>query len=308
MRKTFLSFVCILLVSSVSGQIEPEIRDECNNQEEPVISISDPQKLYSHPAEPGYYDNNLCVEGISDVVIQEERCEGTSGFHLSSREDNAHFSTFGGYRLNVCTGEMNTRITSKGDMCLANETELFSVSGPDNAHVGGPGLFDRLVCGSYAEPENITLEIEFNLTSDDDVYFDGEEVEGEQSFDSADYPAMVAEGDELTSGIVSDKMSSASRSIEGENVYVMKANSTSSDFIIPFTKGDRNNIQNREELIKENEFLEQIRPSFAYVLPENPEVRVIYDPEVDIDSNISYSPGRYNFEIVKEGENSVGIY
>ncbi|PSG98911.1 MAG: hypothetical protein BRC29_02160 [Nanohaloarchaea archaeon SW_7_43_1] len=308
MRKTFLSLICILLVSSVSGQIETEFRDQCEPREEPLISISDPNKRYSHPAEPGYYDNNLCIEGISDVDIQKERCTGTTGFHLSSREDNAHFSTFGGYRLNVCTSEMSTRTTLIGETCLANETELFSVSGLDNAHVGGPSLFNRLVCGSYAEPENITLEIEFNLTSNDDVYFDNEEVEGEQSFDSADYPAMVAEGDELASGIVSDEMSSASRRIDEENVYVMKSDSASSDFIIPLTEGDRNKIQNRKELIKQNEFLEQIKPSFAYVLPEIREVRVIYDPEIDLDSNISYRPGRYDFEITKEGENSVGIY
>lgn len=308
MRKILLPLIGLLLVSSVSGQIEPEIREECTEQEEPVISISDPQELYSHPAEPDYYDHNLCVEGISDSVIQDERCDSALGFHLSSREDNAHFSVFSEYRLNVCTGEMSTRITSVNNSCRDNETALFSISGLDNAHVADPGIFDRLVCGSYTEPENITLEMEFNLSSEDDVYFDGEKVEGEQSFDSADYPAMVAEGDDLTSGIISTDMSYASRSIDDENVYVMKTNSSSADFIIPFTEGDRSDIQNRRELILNDEFLEQIHPSFAYVSPESPTIRVIYHPELEMDSNISYSPGRYDFDIIKNGENLVGIY
>jgi hypothetical protein len=308
MRRLLIPLIGLLLISSVSAQIEPEIKKECSSTEEPVISISDPGRLYSHAAEPGYYDDQLCVDGISESSIQETECRSSVGFYLTSREDNAHYSTFGDYRLNVCTGEMSTRLTSKLESCRENETELFSVSGEENAHVAEPGVFDRLVCGSYIEPDNVSVTLEYNLTSDDEVYFDGEKMEGEQEFKSADYPAFVSEGDQMVSGLILSEMSSGSRKIDGANQVRLNTNFSSASYIIPFTKGDLGEIERREETVTDGSFLNQISPSFAYLIPETPVVRVIYSPELDLDSNISYNPGAHEFDIIKNDENSIGIY
>lgn len=308
MRKIALAIAILFFVSMGSADIKAEIKTSCNFGEEPVISISDPDKAYSHAAEPGYYDNQLCIDGIESSEIQENECTSTSGIHLTDREDNAHFSVFSSYRLNVCIGDMRTRITPLLGSCNENETALFSISGKVNAHVAGPDFFDRNVCGSFISPENVSLSIQFNLSSNDEVYFDDEKVEGEQTFEEADYPYLVSQDSEMVSGIVKSEFDTASRRINSENILKMRTKRNASSFIIPFTEGDISDIENREELVTQREFLNQFEPNFAYLLPESPTVRVIYDPDLELDSNISMSPQRYQLDLVKTGEESIGIY
>lgn len=308
MRKKISILVLILFSSVVSGQVGSSIQGECGPGQQPVISISDPSETFSHPAEPGYYDNQLCVDGISGSSIQQDRCDSSTGFHISSREDNAHFSKFSAYRLNVCTGEMSTRITSEQGSCRSDETALFSVSSEDNAHVSGTGVFDQTVCGSYVTPENVTVELEFNLTDEDDVSFDGEEVNGDQDYQSAEFPAFTVEGDQMTSGLIASDFKTSSRSFEqGENVYRIDSGFPSS-VIIPFTSGTGQDILNRQELILENNFLNQIKPSFENQIPERSIVRAIYSPELQLDSNIDQDAGALRFNITKIGDEEIGLY
>lgn len=308
MRKSISIIILVVFSSTASAQLDSSIQGECSSRQEPVISISDPIKTYSHLAEPGYYDNQLCIDGISESTIQQNRCDSSTGFHISSREDNAHFSKFSPYRLNVCTGEMTTRITSEQGSCRSNETELFSVSSEDNAHVSGKGIFKHIVCGSYTTPENVTMELEFNLTNEDNVSFDEEEVNGEQEYQSADFPAFTVEGDQMTSGLIASDFKTASRSFEqSENVYRIDSGFPSS-VIIPFTSGNSQDIQNRKELILQNNLLNQIKPSFENQMPERSVIRVIYSPEIQLDSNIDQGPGGLRFNVTKTGDERIGLY
>lgn len=309
MRKVALGLLLLLSVSAVSADIESDIKSECNQREEAVISISDPQETHSHPAEPGYYDNQLCISGIESSEITEDRCQFATGLYLTGREDEAHFSIFGSYRLNVCTSNMETRlIDDTSESCLENETALFSVSGQDNTHVADVGVFDNKMCGGYITPSNVSLSLKFNHSSGDEVYFDGERVEGEETFRSANYPYMISEGDIMTAGIVKSEFKSASRRIETENVLEMSSGRDSANFIIPYTDGGIEDIENRQEMVVEKEFLNEIQPSFGYLIPESPTVRVVYDPDIELESSISFSPGRYRFDVVKTGENRIGLF
>ncbi|MFT4893052.1 MAG: hypothetical protein ACI8Z7_000847 [Candidatus Nanohaloarchaea archaeon] len=307
MRITVLALLFALLISSVSADIQSGIKGECSESEVPVISISDPQETYSHASAPDYYDQNLCISGIESSELTEDECDSSAGFYLTGTEDEAHFSVFDTYRVSVCTDSMETRVTSDTGSCNENETALFSVSGNDNAHVADTDVFDQKVCGSYITPGNVSLSLEFNHSSTDQVYFDGEQVSGEESFDSAGYPYMVSEGDGMVSGIVTSKFGSASRNIQGENILTVSTSETDSSFIVPYTEGDRADIENREEMIENNEFLGEVKPSFGYLLPESPTIRVIYDPEVELNSSIRYTPGSYQFDVVKTGENRIGL-
>jgi hypothetical protein len=308
MRKLILAAVLLLLASSASADIEVDIKQECSDREENLISISDPQKTYSHPAEPGYYDNQVCLSGVDETSITNGECDTVTGFSLTGREDQAHFSIHETYMANVCTGNIQTRVTSgTGAGCYSNETALFSVSGEDNAHVADANIFDQKVCGGYIKPDNVSLSLKFNHSSNDNIYFDDQQVSGEQTFDSADYPYIVAEGNNMVSGIVSPDFKSASRRIESENILRLSTSRKSANFIVPYTYGDHTDIENREELVTEEEFLSVVRPSFGYLLPESPKIRVIYDPEVELESSISFTPGRYQFDVVKTGEDRIGL-
>ncbi|MFQ3275357.1 MAG: hypothetical protein ACI9LV_000857 [Candidatus Nanohaloarchaea archaeon] len=307
MKKIALALLILLTTSSVSADIESSIKSECSEREVSVISISDPQETYSHPAEPDYYDENLCISGIENSQITEGECDSATGMHLTGRGNESHFSVFDTYRLSVCTDSMETRVAPSDGSCRENETALFSVSGEDNAHVAAPGVFDQNLCGGYVTPENVSLSIEFNHSSSDNVVFSGENVEGEQTFDTADYPYLVSEGNSMVAGIVKSDFRSASRRVDGENILVMKASRKDSTFILPFTQGGSSDIQNREQMVADGDFLSEVRPSFGYLIPESPTVRVIYDPDIDLDSNISFSPGTHQFDAVKTGEDEVGL-
>lgn len=307
MRIVWGLMVFTLFFTPITAQIEPDIDRSCNEEEVPVISISDPSETYSHPAEPGYFNNQLCIKGISSSSIQQENCNSATGFHLTGREDNSHFSTFNEYRLNVCTEEMVTRVTSESGSCKSDEKPLFSISGKDNGHIASPGVFDRLICGEYATPENVTVKVEFNLTSEDNVNFDQQEVNEEEEFQTADFPAFTVEGDQMTSGVISREFTSASRNINQKNTYSFKTGFPSS-VIIPFNSGNRDDILNRRELILENRFLNQIKPSFENQIPEESIVRAIYSPELNLESNISQGPGRIRFNVTKIGDEKIGLY
>lgn len=308
MKRIILAVIILLSISSVSAEIEAEIKQTCSNSEEAVISISDPQETYSHPAEPGYYENQLCVDGIESSSITEGECQSAAGLYLTGREDEAHFSIYDSYRLSVCTSNVETRLTSgSGGGCYENETALFSVSSDDNAHVADTNVFDQKVCGGYITPRNVSLSLKFNHSSSDTVYFDGVQANGENSFSSADYPYMVSEGNNMVAGIVKSDFKSASREIESENILTVSSSRDSSSFIVPYTRGDHTNIENRENLVLEKEFMTQIRPSFAYLIADSPTVRVIYDPDTNLESSISFTPGRYQFDVVKTGEDRIGL-
>lgn len=307
MRTLLPALITLLLLPSAAADVSTDIDTECGDAE-PVISISDPQKLYSQPAEPGFYEKQLCISGITDASVQLNECKRNTGFYISGREGNSHFSIYEAYNLNVCTGEVATRLADEGDSCGENETALFSVSGSENGHVAAPGVFGRQVCGSYTSPSTVTLSMEFNLSSSDTVRFDGREVDGEQDFSTADYPYLISSGNEMIAGMVASDFMSASRSIDdGENVLSMRKSYDDSKFFLPFTSGEIDDIERREEMIEEDDFLQNTDPSFAFDMPSRKNVKVLYDPEFELKSNITYRSGETTFEIVKSGEEEIMI-
>ncbi|MFB6209497.1 MAG: hypothetical protein ABEJ56_05170 [Candidatus Nanohaloarchaea archaeon] len=303
----------LLMVPFAQADISSNIDSSCGDAE-PVISLSDPSKEYSHPGDLNQYSENVCVSGLEDPVeVTSGECSKNVGFYISGRNRKAHLSFTGAYNLKVCTGKMKTRLTSPLGACKSNETALFSVSPVDesspkvNLHAADTNVFDRLVCGSISRPENVSLQLEFNHTSSDEVYFSGERVYGNESFSSSSYPYLVAQGDGYVAGIVKKDFLSAGRNISDNNLLQMSTKRKSASFLLPFTKGDYFEIDDQETTIRNDNFVSNIEPSFGFLMPDEATVRVRYDPDYNLSSEVDVLPGRYDFEVEKTGDNKAKI-
>lgn len=303
MRKAFLLFVLGAAINpAAASTLDASIQESCAADYEPVISLSSGGEAYSHPAPPGFYRNEVCVRGMTEARIASS-CTKNVGFYISSNaSDNAHFSEFSTYRFPVCTSNVVTQIR---DSCKDDQTPLFSVSGNTNAHVASPGFFDTQVCGFYAAPQNITLSMEFNLTSSDTVYADDQEVLEERSYRLAEYPYIVSEGGGAVSGIVSSSMVRLERGLGSRNRLVMENREGS--FIVPFTEGGHDTIEDDQEKVLDETFMDQLEPSFSYFVPEQPLLRSVLASSVNVTSDLSIQEGTHTLEIIKTGENTVRI-
>jgi hypothetical protein len=310
-RKILITAAVILLLPSAlaandNKELKSEISRSCDLKYEPVISMADPDSRISNPGPPDTYEYNLCVKGISESVISTS-CDTTTGFYLSSKNRSAHFSEQNSYYWRVCTDRMRTRISS--GPAEDNETALFSVSDRHNGHVAKPGFYNYNVYGRYRAPENVTLELEFNLSSSDDVYFDDKEVNGEQEFTPpAVFPYLISESDSesVVSGIVTPSFTKASRTFSNSKNRLSITRSGSGGFIVPFTAGDVDDINGKEEAIMNREFVNSISPNFGFRRIEKPNVKVRLD-RADIVSDLSLSAGAYRINVTKTGESQVSI-
>lgn len=310
-RKILITAVIVLLIPSAlaatdNKELKSEISKSCDLKYEPVISMADPTSRISNPGTPEIFEYKVCVKGIVESSVSTS-CDTTTGFYLSSKDNEAHFSEQNSYYWSVCTDRMRTRISD--GPAKENETVLFSISDRHNGHVAEPDLFDYNVYGRYRAPENVTLEFDFNLSSSDDVYFDDEKVNGEQDFTPpAAFPYLISESnsESIVSGIVANSFTKASRSFSNSKNRLSMTRSGAGGFILPFTRGDIDSINGKEDAIMNRGFVNSISPNFGFIQINEPSVKVRLD-RTDVISDISTSTGFYRFNVTKTGENEVTI-
>lgn len=264
-----LSVLLLILMGNVSAQ-EFNIRDQCGDREENMFSIND--RSGGHAAEPGYYDNQVCASGVEEVELAETCPDGLSSIVNLYQEEDSHVSVYSQYRLKVCAS-----FPAQINNSCPSSQRIVSMTQLDNAHVGEPGALEHQLCAEGSTVSTVTLEMELDAQ---DAYVDGEQAsEGTYSSSTLEYPYIVS-GDPV--GIVgySDPVS-VSHSSDGSR----KTFSVSQDggtFLLPNTQGGYEEIENREENVIQRNLLEQLSPSFAYLIPDTPEVRVIYDPDINL--------------------------
>lgn len=306
MRKALIVATVIILSSTVSG-LDATIAKDCSfdvSEYEPVISMAAPNGTISNPGPPDMYRWKLCVDGIQESSISTS-CEKKTGFFISSKTKKAHLSFSDSYNLHVCTE--NIKVNFRAGQCFDNQTKLISMSGKSNAHVANPGVFGNHLCGSLVRPENITMEMEANLSSNDEVYFDDTEIDpGDKEYPPAEFPYLVSVSDQYTTGIVKNSFQRAERRISGRNSLILKSD-TGKKFLIPFFSGDRDDVEERQQLIMDSEFMAQLKPSFSQVIPDEPNVKVSFTSDVELESDLDLFPGSYSLNITKIGENRVRI-
>lgn len=311
MRKTALTLLIlsgILLFSGTAtaqeeGSLEVQIVQDCPDDYEPLVSMTNPEETFNNPGVPGFYTYDVCVQGIRDSEITSNQCDENVGFHLFSEEENSHFSTDEVYNLNVCTGQMATSVQPS---CSENQTTIMSVSDDHNAHIAEPGVFDQHLCGFIEAPNDVSVTLSFE-SEQQNVYFDGSEVDGSQSFSIAEYPYLISEDGGTVQGLVASDFQSAQRSVNGHDEFMMSRERGSATFFIPFTEGDRNDIENREEAVLNNEFLTLLDPSFGFFIPDTPKIKIALKPNTNVDSQLDISSGSYTLVVRKTDENEVEI-
>lgn len=309
MKKLVLALAVLILLGQGSAAFESKISSTCGEFYEPVISFSDPDNTASHPGPPNLYDQKLCVRGIDESYVADS-CEEVTGFYLWSEGEQSHFSTTDTYSKNVCTGrmEVNLRSGSSGG-CWSNETQLFSVSGTNNAHAASYNIFDQKVCGSITSPDNVTVSVDFNLSSSDTVYFDGNQLSGSQKvLPPAEFPYLVSEDSNNVAGLVTGGFQLAERDLGSKNTLSIKRKQNSASYYFPFTSGDHQTIQRRRQLVLDNQLMNRLKPSFGFFMPTTPTIKVALQPGTTIDSNISIGSGTHEITIRKTGNNKVRIY
>ena len=310
-RKAFgLILLLIILSFNGSASLNSTIAESCPDNYQGILSMANPDATFSNPGPPGLYQYNVCVTGITEVEIRNQ-CRDTPAFYLSSDSTDAHFSNTKGYNMEVCTGRMITRVK---DSCLPNQTALFKVSEPINGqgrHVSGldsNNPYNQFVCGFYAPPSNISYSLDFNLSNSDEVYFDDEQKTSEFTKSTlAEFPYLVSVSSQHIAGLVANSYVEASREIDGTNKLTLKREAGKNGVIIPLTPGDTDTIEDKQGVILDNRFLNQLYPSFNFFTPSTPVVRVVLASDAELVSNLSIGAGGHNIQLEKTGDNEITI-
>lgn len=273
MQKTRFVVLAVLLVSlagTASAQ-EFNVRDECNNREENIISLYD--RDGGHAAEPGHYDWQVCGSGVEQVELSSSCDEGLSTIMSLRQQQNSHASIYTNYPVKVCasfSAELNSSCSSS--------RSIVSLAQPDDSHVGEPGAYSNTLCAQGGSVDTVTLKMELDAS---DTYIDGEQASaGIYSASDLDYPYIV---NDEPAGLVSyGDTVSINYSTAGDRETFSMTQRGDGSFLIPNTEGGYESVERREELVNNREFLQQLSPNFAFRIPENPFVRVIYDPDINI--------------------------
>ncbi|MFT4892332.1 MAG: hypothetical protein ACI8Z7_000099 [Candidatus Nanohaloarchaea archaeon] len=263
----------IILFSGISSAQTADfnIRDTCQDREEPLFSLYDREG--GNIGEPGHFKWQVCGSGVEEVEIQES-CESDMNSILSMYQRNdSHASTYQNYRLQVCAS-----FTASINNSCQPENRIVSLAKQDNSHVAEPGEFSYQLCGSPQKVETVTLEM--TLDSEGQIYSDGQPVSEGYYTEDAEFPYIVTD---QPAGIVSyGSWNSINYTSQGSK-DVLRVEQSEGGFLIPNTKEDYTAIESREDLVENQNFLQQVSPSFGFPQPEDPTVRVILDPEVKVD-------------------------
>lgn len=173
------------------------------------------------------------------------------------------------------------------------------------------GLLVILLLGNTAaengtDVKNVSLSLEFNLSSSDKVFLDDQEV-GDGKFSSADFPYIVSESTDHMAGIVARSFIRAERKLEAENSLSMHREKERSSFIVPLTYEGHFQLEKQEKSVLSGKFLNQISPSFSFFIPEEANVKTALDPNITLKSDLELGPGAHRLEIKKTGEKQVRI-
>lgn len=286
--KTVLVLLLLLLSASVSG-LNSSINNSCSGDEEPLVSINDTNG--SHVAEPGYYDKDVCVEGAVEFEIKQGCDQNQIETFALFNRTNSHLSMYSTYKYSVCSNSVSASVEntcSKGKAVLSVESD-------NNTHAAGPGKLSQQLCLFPEDPENVTLEISGLAGT---FYGDGQQISSGQTIRIAEYPYIVAEQSSTVTGIVSYgdfiKFSRPSQD-------TLSLTQTETGFIVPFTSGNHGDIEDRQELVLNREFLNQLSPNFAFFIPEIPTVKVILEPTTNATGFRSTLRGQVEITAANQG-------
>jgi hypothetical protein len=286
----------ILVFVSSAAALEVSVGSSCTTEEEPMISLNDTSG--GPIAEPGYYDNKVCVSQAEYFEVQEN-CgkDGKTVFSMKER-NNSNLSIYKNeYLYKVCTQRMVSKVRNS---CKSNETKALSVTSENNTQAAAPSYADstysKSLCIRNEIPENFTLELS---GVSGPIYADGESINsGESITPPINYPYIVSD---QPLGIV-DYGSILRLSRPDSNTISAVQETNSGSFIIPFTTGGQKEIEGAEENIANRRFLDLVSPNFGFKKLDTPIVKVRYNfPYKANGFENELSAGRNEFSIRNKG-------
>lgn len=297
LKKNLLIALTLLLSMTVSG-LEVSVSDECSTGES-FVSLNDTEG--GHAAEPSYYSNKVCVERSQTLEVRDQCKEDEISTLNLFKKNNSHVSTYSNdYLYQVCSKSISTRF-NPDTSCRENETKLLSLARDNNSHVASPSysdsIYDSALCGSYEQPENVTVSLSGVSTP---VHADGGQISTGESFvPPVNYPYIASE---KPIGIVN--YGNFLRLSRPKTDKISMTQRGDGSFLIPNAEGNLSSIEAREDDILERSFLNRISPSFSLEERDKPLVRTVY--RFDRKIEVSDSSGRENIKIenmgLEEGE------
>ncbi|MFB6200111.1 MAG: hypothetical protein ABEJ83_04480 [Candidatus Nanohaloarchaea archaeon] len=269
LRKCLIVSGLVFLLVSGAAALDAEVQKSCPADEEALVSLNFTDG--GHLAEPGYYPHNVCVDGANGLEIKNSCGEDQNFLFSMFSRKNSHFSIFKTtYTYSVCSEALRGYfIDSKSCM---NGTKAFSLYSSSNSHAAAPGYsdqyFDKSFCLSYERPENVTLTLN-GVT--ETVYADGEKLsDGESILPPVELPYVATDQPKGIVGLESFYKASHNRN------KISLTQEFGGSFLIPFTDGGYREIEDEQNVIVNENFLDQVDPSFHYAVHGEPLVRVIY--------------------------------
>lgn len=263
-RKILGILALVLLIGNASG-LNSTIRDSCEGDEAPLISLNDTEG--GHVAEPDFYGNQVCVNGLREPEIKTDCGDKVRMFSIFSREDS-HLSEFDIYSYGVCAQNTRGYVNST---CSGSE-EIVSVRFDNNTHAASPGHYPQGLCLKKINPTNLTIQVSGLSGS---FYADENTINEGETLSFLEYPYIVAENNGFTRGILSYgdfvKLSRTSNSIS--------LTQTTSTFLLPFYNADYRELEDEQQEVLDRSLLDSFSPSFSYLIPETPRIKVALRPE-----------------------------
>ena len=318
MRKlTPILFLLLLTVTATGFNFS--IRDSgCQSDEVVLFSISN--RTNAHAAAPDVYDDYtgtygrdgkmVCAEGIGEAEIARE-CDmllnpvisfwdhEDGRTHLSPKDERHEYI--------LCAKNMATSVWKS---CPGQSEPIVSIHDPIENHVAEPGYYKWQICG--ARFTNSTLAYNFTMSGNKDFILNGVRNATDNSTLNTDFPGYATvENDSLISGVVGSSTKPQQITIEknGESAFteITYGSTRGLMWFIPFTTGDMYDIENRLDMINNDNFLNQFNPNFAFNIAEKILVKVTLDlADIDIVSDLTLGTGFHNLVLRKEGINSKG--
>ncbi len=213
---------------------------------------------------PGHYKWQVCLTETNHTAFRQ-RCQGSENRIISMYQRNdSHASSYGDYKWSVCVPDISTSFNQTCSNAIA------SMKFRDNSHLGGPDHFKWKICPTVTkQPDNTTLQM--NLDSGSTVFIDDVNTLGPVKV--AEYPYIVRENPPYLRGIVSYNMLSTSSSSDKRRLEIT-ASADNSEYLLPFTEADHQDVENREEKVLNRELLNLVDPSFGPGISSQSTVKV----------------------------------
>lgn len=252
------------MISSVSADIDFNIRQSCQSTEEPIFSMHDKQG--GNIGMPGYYQWQVCGEDVEHAEIRDSCKEGENSFISMFQKNDSHAAIDQTYRWDVCIPQVKTNLSQSCSNPVA------SMHSKTDSHVAEPNHYKWQLCPSTVQPENVSIKLEFDAGK---TYIDNTKAE-EKTYNPIElaYPYIISD---QPAGIVSYgellQMEYINKSASSK-VFKTTQSTDSSSVLLPFTKGGYKEIEDEENMVTDRTFLNKVSSSFSYSMGGESTVKV----------------------------------